>query len=191
LHCLCCGLVHVPPSQFLSVELEKRRYDLHQNGPDEVGYRAFLGRLVEAMVGFLAPGSIGLDFGSGPIPTLSRIFEQAGYSMTIFDTFYAPHRNVFDRQYDFITASEVVEHLREPRAELDRLWACLGSGGSLGIMTRLVIRREDFPRWCYKNDPTHIRFYSAKTFGWLAARWTAGLQFAARDVVIFRKSENL
>ena len=123
--CQVCSLVFVPSSQFLSAEDEKKRYDLHQNSPQDLNYRRFLSRLFLPLQEHLAPGSHGLDFGSGPEPTLSRMFEEAGHRMTLFDHFYEPVPAALEREYDFITASEVVEHLRDPRKELERIWSCL------------------------------------------------------------------
>ena len=80
----------------------------------------------------LAPESCGLDFGSGPKPTLSVMFEEAGHCMTTFDYFYENVPSAFERQYDFITATEVVEHLHNPKEELERLWACLKQGRETG-----------------------------------------------------------
>ena len=74
LRCTVCGLVFVPPAQFLSAADEKKRYDLHQNSPEDVGYRRFLARLFIPLEHGLARGSSGLDFGSGRDPTLSRMF---------------------------------------------------------------------------------------------------------------------
>ena len=133
-------------------------------------------------------GSVGLDFGSGPGPTLSVMFEEAGYEMTIFDKFYAPDIEVFNRLYDFITATEVVEHLHEPKMELERLWYLLSSGGWLGIMTKLAFDAEAFSSWHYKNDSTHICFFSKKSFRWLAGVWNAELIFADKDVILFQKT---
>jgi hypothetical protein len=75
-YCRCdeCSLVFVPPGQFLSAEDEKKRYDLHRNSPDDPGYRQYLGRLFTLMQHCLAPRSSGLDFRSGPEPTLSLMF---------------------------------------------------------------------------------------------------------------------
>jgi hypothetical protein len=135
----------------------------------------------------LAPKSEGLDFGSGPVPTLSRMFEEAGHSMTIFDHFYEHVPAALERHYDFITATEVVEHLQDPGKELARLWACLKDGGWLGIMTAPPVDQEVFPQWHYKNDPTHVCFFSPQTFAWLALQWDAEATFAEGDVVFFRK----
>ncbi len=186
--CAQCKLVFVSPDQFLSSEAEKAEYDLHRNSPDDADYRRFLSRAYLPMQARLDPRSSGLDFGSGPGPTLSVMFAESGHHMSIYDPFYADDPVVFDRTYDFITATEVVEHLHHPKVELDRLWRCLRPGGLLGIMTKLVIDREAFSTWHYKNDMTHVCFYSEATFRWLAQRWNAEMEFVDKDVVIFTKS---
>jgi hypothetical protein len=185
--CQACDLVFVPSRQFLSAEDEKKRYDLHQNSPQDLNYRRFLSRLFIPLQKQLTPGSHGLDFGSGPEPTLSRMFEEAGHTMTLFDHFYEPIPAVLERQYDFITATEVVEHLHDPKKELERLWACVKQGGWLAIMTNPAVEQEAFPRWYYKNDLTHVCFFSRTTFAWLAHKWQAEAVYADSDVVLFRK----
>jgi SAM-dependent methyltransferase len=187
--CPTCLLVFVLPYQFLSPEAEKLVYDQHQNSPDDLAYRRFLGRLFEPTAQQLAPHSSGLDFGSGPGPTLSVMFAEAGHNMRIYDPFYAPEIAPLQQQYDFITSSEVVEHLHQPRQELDRLWSCLKPRGVLGIMTKRVLDANAFSRWHYKNDPTHVSFFSTETFQWLADYWGAAVTFHDKDVVLFTKGE--
>jgi len=185
--CETCNLVFVPSGQYLSAEDEKKRYDLHQNSPQDLNYRRFLSRLFIPLHKKLAPCSQGLDFGSGPEPTLSRMFEEAGHRMTLFDHFYEPVPAALERQYDFITATEVVEHLHDPKKELERLWSCVKPGGWLAIMTNPAVDQEAFPRWYYKNDLTHVCFFSRTTFAWLALQWRAEAVYADSDVVLFRK----
>lgn len=181
-------MVFVPPRFLLSPAEEKSVYDQHQNSPDDAGYRTFLSRLCNPLCERLSPGSRGLDFGSGPGPTLSVMFTEAGHQVAIYDPFYAPLCPPPEALYDFITASEVVEHLRHPGVELERLWKILNPGGLLGVMTKRVLDREAFSRWHYKNDPTHIRFFSTATFEYLAEHWRAELTVVGDDVVLFRKS---
>ena len=185
--CTICSLVFVPPQYFLSKDQEKAQYDSHQNSPEDPQYRKFLSRLFIPLEKCLAEGSDGLDFGSGPGPTLSVMFEEAGHRVSLYDMFYAPDASVFEKQYDFVTTSEVVEHLNNPRDELNRLWNCLKPQGWLGIMTKLVIDQEAFSKWHYKNEPTHICFYSQETFRWLANFWNAQVEFVDKDVMIFSK----
>jgi len=165
--CAACGLVSVPAEQVLPLEDEKKRYDLHQNSPDDAGYEAYLSRLFKPVLARISPGSRGLDFGCGPEPVLANLFRKAGHSMATYDLFYQADAAVLDTRYDFITATEVVEHLRDPAHELDRLWRCLKPAGILGIMTQWIVPQNAFHQWHYKNDWTHIRFYSPETFAWL------------------------
>lgn len=185
--CSDCRLVFVPPQYHLSAVEEKKRYDKHRNHPADDNYRRFLSRLYEPLNEKLSPGSKGLDFGSGPGPTLHLMFEGAGHSMRFYDLFYAKDLSVFEDRYDFITASEVVEHLRCPRRELERLWGCLRRGGRLAIMTKRVTGREAFRTWHYIRDETHIAFFSEGTFSWLADYWSADVSFPGNDVAIFHK----
>lgn len=189
LRCGRCALIFVPQKFHLSPEDEKAQYDLHENNPDDPGYRAFLGRLFYPLEPRLAPGSRGLDFGSGPGPTLSVMFEEAGHRMAIFDKFYAPDVKILSAAYDFVTATEVVEHLAAPGRELARLWSLVRPGGWLGVMTKLATGADDFAGWHYKNDPTHIAFFSRATFSWQAEQWRARLEFVDKDAILLQKQE--
>jgi len=186
-HCTSCSLVFVPPQYYLTAAGEKAVYDQHENAADDPGYRKFLGRIFTPLSHRLDPQSNGLDFGSGPGPTLSVMFEEAGHTMRIYDPFYMPDKSVLELKYDFITATEVVEHLHHPAKELDMLWSCLNPGGQLGIMTKRVTDQQAFSNWHYKNDPTHICFFSIETFQWLAEHWGAGLDIIGNDVVVLTK----
>lgn len=185
--CGVCGLVFVPARYFLSAEDEKRYYDRHQNHPADAGYRRFLGRLFEPLTQRLDAGARGLDFGSGPGPTLSRMLTEAGYPTAIYDPFYAPSTAVWHDRYDFVTASEVVEHLHRPMDELTRVWHVLRPGGWLGMMTKRVRDAAAFATWHYKNDPTHVSYFAESTFAWLATHWSAEVQIVGPDVVLLRK----
>jgi ribosomal protein S27AE len=193
LQCGTCDLVFVPPSRHLPPAEEKAYYDLHDNQPDDPGYRRFLCRLFSPLNQRLAADARGLDFGCGPGPALSRMFVEAGYEMALYDPYYVPDRSVLAGPYDFITLSEVAEHLAEPGEELDHLWDSLTPGGWLGIMTKRVRDPEAFKTWHYITDPTHISYFSEATFHWLAAHWShkgqaATLTIAGNDVVLINKA---
>lgn len=189
LFCPECHLVFVPPRYHLSRAAEKACYDQHQNSPADAQYRRFLGRLFRPLVRRLPEGAQGLDFGSGPGPTLSVMLSEAGFPTAIYDPFYAPNPSVWEREYDFITASEVVEHLHRPMIDLQRLWNALKPGGWLGIMTKRVADVNAFADWHYKNDPTHVAFFAEETFVWLARKWKARREVVSADVVLLQKRE--
>lgn len=189
INCQLCDLIFVPLDQHLSSADEKSYYDLHENQVDDQGYRRFLSRLFDPLNECLKKPSNGLDFGCGPGPALAEMFVEAGHSMWVYDPYYAPETSALSVPYDFITLSEVAEHLAHPLVELERLWNLLKSGGVLGIMTKRVRNKEAFASWHYITDPTHICFFSEVTFQWLENRWRgSSLEIISDDVVVFKKA---
>lgn len=189
--CVNCDLIFLSPKQYLSANDEKSRYDLHQNDPKDDAYRNFLGKMFNPMQACIKEKSYGLDFGSGPNPTLSIMFEEAEHTMEIFDIYYANNPMVFkSEEYDFITLTEVIEHLHNPIEVLKKLWACLKPNGYLGIMTKFSTGIDDFPKWHYKNDDTHVCFFSENTFKWIAEKLNARIDYIKNDVVVYKKIDN-
>ncbi|GGO76152.1 methyltransferase [Marinobacterium nitratireducens] len=187
LQCDDCDLVFVPPQQRLDASAEKTIYDTHENDPMDAGYRRFLSRLFEPLNARLAPGSSGLDFGCGPGPALATMLREAGHQVRLYDLYYAPDESALQQRYDFVCATEVVEHLYRPGEEIERLMGLLKPGGLLGVMTKRVIDAEAFSRWHYKNDQTHVCFFSNHTFEYLARRYDCDLEFVAADAVILQR----
>jgi 2-polyprenyl-3-methyl-5-hydroxy-6-metoxy-1,4-benzoquinol methylase len=128
-----------------------------------------------------------MDFGCGPGPALADMLERRGLQVALYDRFYHPDKAVFAQRFDFICATEVIEHLASPDREIHRLWQHLVGGGVFAIMTKLVISRERFANWHYIRDPTHIAFYSRATLQWLAHRLGAELEFVDDDVIFLIK----
>lgn len=188
LKCGQCQLIFVPPSEYLDSDSEKAEYDLHNNDVDDPGYRKFLSRLCDPVSLAVPAGAVGLEFGCGPGPALAIMLRERGYRIDLYDIFYHPDESVFDKPFDFITATEVVEHLHRPRDVLLRLWRSLKPGGVLGLMTKLATDRAAFARWHYKNDLTHVCFFSRPTFEWLAQDLKAELEIIGSDVILLRKS---
>ena len=183
--CQQCQLVFVPQAQHLDRAAEQAIYDLHQNQLDDPGYHRFLSRLALPLLTHLAPSSQGLDYGCGPAPLLARILENAGHHMQVFDPLYANQTAALQQSYDFISCSEVAEHFRQPGAEFARLFGLLKPDGTLAIMTKRVLDQHAFQGWHYKNDMTHISFYSATSLQWLATHYHRQLSLPAADVAIF------
>lgn len=185
--CGQCHIVFVPSRYFLTPSEEKACYDHHENDSNDERYREFLRRLADPLMALLPRGSEGLDVGSGPGPTLSLMLSEAGFPTEIYDPFYAPIESVWEETYDFVTASEVLEHLHRPMQSLQRMWNVLSPGGWFGVMTKRLDGVTSFESWHYKNDLTHVVFYSEASFRWLANRWNADLILLGSDVALLQK----
>jgi len=187
LQCSNCKLVFVPGEFWLSAEAEKATYDLHVNDPQDQAYRKFLSRLTTPLLEKLNPNQNGLDFGCGPGPTLSVILEEQGHQVDIYDPFYFNDPSIFNKKYDFICATEVVEHLHDPDNVFADLFSMLHLNGWLGIMTKLVIDADAFRKWHYIRDLTHVCFYSRETFEYIAHRFNAECNVIGNDVILLNK----
>jgi len=185
--CARCALVHVPRRWHLPAHEERAYYDLHQNRVDDPRYRRFLSRLADPVLERLRLPAEGLDFGCGPGPALAAMLEERGVAIRLYYRYFHADPAAFERVYDLVTLSEVAEHLAAPAMELDRLWALLRPGGWCGIMTRRLPAPERFADWHYRRDPTHVAFYAAATFEFLAARWGAGLVLLGDDVALLHR----
>ena len=186
--CDCCQLVQVPEAQRVNREQEKAIYQLHENDSSDQGYRQFLKRAFDPVVETVGSGAKGLDFGCGPGPTLSKMFEESGYHCRNYDLYFYSDDSVFKDTYQFVTLTEVIEHLGEPREVLWKLWGMLEAGGILVIMTKRWLSLDAFSGWHYKNDLTHISFFSEATFHWVAEWLGAELDIVGSDVVVFKKA---
>ena len=186
--CPRCRLINVPECFHLTPTEERRRYEYHRNSSADQAYRRFLQQLLTPLLDYLTPGQQGLDYGCGPGPTLSLMLQELGYPMSVYDPYFADDPGVLARQYDFITCSEAIEHFNRPAQEWRRLLDLLVREGHLAVMTRFHCSTADFGDWYYKNDPTHIHFYSQATFTWLAQRDGLQVSFAGDSVAIFTKT---
>lgn len=175
------------PDQRPEPAAEREHYGTHENHPTDARYRAFLGRLSGPLLERLPAGAEGLDYGSGPGPTLSVMLAENGFRMTIYDRFFAPDPKVLHGSYDFITCTEVVEHFHFPADEFDRLNRLLRPGGWLGVMTEMLREGCVFEDWHYVRDPTHVCFYRPGTMEWIAARYGWTVETPHRNVALFRK----
>ena len=186
--CIECHLVFVPSAFYLTASQEKAEYDLHDNQLNDDGYRQFLLRFLNPFKGALPLDAKVLEFGCGPGPALSSMMADLGYDVSLFDHFYYPDKTVFKpAYYDGISSTEVIEHVHDPKAVIESLLSLLKPNGVLGLMTKLVQGPDAFVRWHYKNDLTHVCFYSKSTFQWLAQRYGLTLSFHGADVMLLVK----
>lgn len=192
--CKRCELIQVAKADRISVDHEKALYDLHQNSPDDRGYQEFLTQVTKPLHSLLLeqskPHAQGLDFGAGPGPAMPRILAALGHQCAIYDLFYAPEKSTLNRTYDFISATEVFEHLAEPAKVLDQLLPCLAPQGLLAVMMQRPDEQVDFSRWGYLNDPTHISFYTNTALSFISSHWPLNEVYRSNNVIIWRRGSD-
>ena len=187
--CDVCHLTFLSPESYLSPEAELARYLLHENSPEDWGYRQFLSRLTDHLTPKLQPGAKGLDFGAGPGPTLSVMLEEAGFPMDIYDPYFAADTAPLECTYDFITCTETIEHFYRPAKEFHQFDQLLRRGGWLGVMTEMLESDEDFVDWWYHSEPTHVCFYKRETMAWITDRYGWRVEYPRKNVTLFYKPE--
>ncbi|MBT8336360.1 MAG: class I SAM-dependent methyltransferase [Gemmatimonadetes bacterium] len=185
LRCPECLLTFLHAEDRLDAEAERAHYETHENDPSDPGYRAFLRRVADPLMERLLPGAEGLDYGSGPGPTLSLILAERGFETANYDPFFAPDPAPLQRTWDFVTCTETAEHFFEPGREFRALADLLRRPGWLAIMTRVLDDDEGFEAWWYVRDPTHVSFYRAETLEWIARAHGWALERPRADVALF------
>lgn len=186
--CDCCQLVFVTPELRLDEDSERAHYQHRQNNPFDLGYRRFLSRLSMPLLERIPANSTGLDFGCGPGPALAQMLTEVGHNISLYDVYYQTNKNVLTDCYDFLTATEVIEHLCNPNKVWQQWLNLVKPGGWIAIMTKMVTDHAGFANWHYKLDPTHVIFFSRATFEYLAKRDQLELTFFGEDVILLSKS---
>lgn len=187
-HCHTCDLVFVPPKFHLDPDAARDRYLTHDNDPDNADYRRFLSQLWDELRLRLPEGARGLDYGAGPGPALAAMIEEDGFSAALYDPLFHPDESVLAHTYDFITCTETVEHFANPRADFLRLHELLAPRAYLGIMTDILEDIRKFPDWYYHRDPTHVAFYTRRTFRWIAEWLGLEIEHPRQRVILLRKT---
>lgn len=165
-YCPVCEFISKDESSIITVEEELRIYNLHENSIDDPGYVAYFKDFIDsAILSYCGPGRKGFDFGSGPSPVLATLLERDyAFSMDIYDLFYAPDKIYEGKKYNLVTATEVVEHLKNPLDYFHQLKVLLEDDGLLSVMTSFHPRNnKTFINWHYIREMSHISFYTLKT----------------------------
>lgn len=187
--CPVCAATVLDPQQHPTPDQARAEYALHQNAEDDPGYRAFLQPLVDRLAARLPPGAEGLDFGCGPGPALAALMRERGFAVALYDPLYAPGTEALRRRYDFITCTEVIEHLSRPAETFRQLRDLLHPGGWLGLTTRFQTEDARFANWHYRRDPTHVVFYREATLQQLAAEGAWTCETWPPNLALLRKPE--
>lgn len=186
--CAKCKSVFKHFENHPSLKVEKERYLLHDNDISNKGYQAFVQPIVQYILKSKPKTTIGLDFGAGTGPVITEILKAEGYNISLYDPFFYPEKEVLLNTYDFIICCEVIEHFHTPNSEFKLLRKLLRPGGSLICMTHLLPKEKDFKNWYYKNDPTHVIFYSEENIQWIKSKFKFSEVTIEDRLIVFETS---
>lgn len=184
-HCRKCDLIFADPAERLETPTEIERYKQHQYD-DTPDYRLFYKKLFSAIDANLK--SPILDFGSGPNSLVAEICREKNHQVFCYDPLLLPDSKVhLNKTYPLIISTEAFEHFYNPIQELEIIFNSLEPGGTLAVMTSFHTGLETFPNWHYRRDPTHVSFYSPKTFEWIANFFSMSLLESDSPVCLLGK----
>ena len=168
-HCENCEFICKEPSLYQAIELQKERYDLHENSANSDGYRAYFQRFLDFTLPLVGSPKSALDFGCGESSLLASMLKEQNIECDYYDPIYHPKGLKAKKKYDLIVTTEVFEHLHKPQEVFATLLEHLNDGAYLAIQTEFHPNNTElFKKWYYHQDPTHIVFFRAKSFEVLA-----------------------
>lgn len=163
--CGACGLVFAAAADLPEAAAERERYAKHRNSIDDAGYVAFLRQAIDPVLPLLTPDLRGLDYGCGHTPALHQLLAAAGLRCENYDLYFFPEWP--EGLFDYVFATEVVEHFHHPAAEWPKLVSLLKPGALLIVMTAPWDNLAAFRTWGYASDETHVAFYHRQTLAWI------------------------
>ncbi len=167
--CNNCNAILLLPESYLKPAEEKARYSQHNNDIKDPRYQNFVSPITSHIIDNFPSNVIGLDYGCGTGPVAAIELRKQGFTVNLYDPFFEDHPEVLNRKYHFIICCEVMEHFHDPYGEFKLLSDLLLPGGKLYCKTSLYLKDMDFEKWYYKNDPTHVIFYTPQSLEWIRA----------------------
>lgn len=185
--CLVCQSVQVLPDYYLSPAAEKQRYLLHHNDIHDSGYLHFVKPLLQKITQDQDINHSALDYGCGTGPIIASELSKIGFTINLYDPYFKNDKKVLEQKYDFIICCEVMEHFQEPNYNFSLLSKLLHPNGKIYCKTSLFEPNSDFNGWHYKNDKTHVFFYTEESLRWITAHLNFTSVCIEPEAIIFTK----
>lgn len=185
--CQTCGAYVKDKKFYVSQNQEKARYVEHNNDVDDIRYQKFTSPITEAIIDNHSKEDLGLDYGCGTGPVISKQLLDKGFQINLFDPFFYPEQDYLHYQYDYIFSCEVFEHFYEPKQEIEKLLLLLKPNGKLYIMTHLYSNKSDFKNWYYRKDPTHVFVFTKKTIEFIVNNNNLIIEKLTDRLIIIKK----
>ena len=185
--CHTCGSIEMHPDFFVSAEKEKKRYELHRSDILDIGYQRFVEPITDYVINNFDSRHDGLDFGAGNGKIIAKILKSKNIDIKVYDPLFHNDKSVLNSKYDYIISCEVIEHFHNPAEEFSLLFSLLKSGGKLIIMTEPLKEDINFIDWYYKNDETHVFFYSKTTFEYIKNKYGFKNVDIENRLIVFEK----
>lgn len=141
-----------------------------------------------------------LDYGSG-CGLLAKELRERGFNVSCYEPMYDGLFDLskYNYNYDVIILNEVIEHVDNILLVLNNIYYSLKSKGYIIIKTlrtdSIIISPFDFETifksWWYKDDLTHISFFSYLTFEYICNNMFDNLKIIHNDalsVVMYKDS---
>lgn len=165
--CKKCNSIFLDKNEYPTPEEEKKRYLEHNNDIGDIRYQNFVKPIVSAIVEDFSKYHYGLDYGAGTGPVITKLLRDYAYNIKPYDPYFYNYPDYLKKQYDYIVCCEVIEHFYKPYREFKKLKAILKEHGKIYCKTELLEDNIHFEKWYYKNDITHVFFYTEKAIYWI------------------------
>jgi hypothetical protein len=187
--CGGCGFSFLHPDFLPSEEAALARYTLHQNDDDNEGYHHYISKIIDRALFYAGNVETVVDWGSGPNPLASKIMREKGLSVFSWDPNFSANENPRKAFYDAGICIEAAEHFINPQKDFAAFFAALKLGAYAFIHTHLAPNDDDdFLRWWYTEDITHVSFYNKRSLEILGNMNRAKLiTIEDNKLVVFRK----
>ena len=107
--CQICDCIFVPTKYHLNKTRQIQRYQEHNNDPTDPRYRKFLSKATIPLLKQVNKGAVGIDYGSGPGPTISPMLQEHGLKTVNFDPIFVRESPLRPYNFKSYTCREKIE----------------------------------------------------------------------------------